>query len=681
MAETRSKSQGTSNAEFPSREDPKEGLDVPRILPSRLPRIFSLNADVLVNSTLSNLNYPTACGRALQNRGGLSYIEVCKPHTNIPPWDIVCTTGGNLSCQHVIHAVCCNWNKEDKVKSEEALRDLVMKIFGKCVELGVSSIAMPTIGAGKHGYPEDIVLKIILQEVDRISSKYVSKIALRNVSVIVFEDKQSNYSGKRGRHSSYFPSPPNMLNHKSRPQETPQQLKPQLQQALQPLSPQQATPTDTISIKPGNTANLKFGSVSIVLKEGDITKQTADAILNVLPKSLKLLDGGGVCQSILKTGSQIIQDELDQIRRDSNLGSILITSAGSIPNIKKIIHFVPTTTDVAGLQASIEQCFHSAQQHSLYHILIPAIGTANLNISPKSSADLILKAAKKFSETQNSLTVEIVVFLKKFFPDFNKAIEDQVEELATVAGSQHGQQNSGNTETQAVNNEVNNNSFTINVDSQDADNSNAAGTVEEIQLHFIGFKKNIDDAISETKVFVDRNKDERSVENIGDIFQKHKSEVDKLSRIYRVRIKSSSAGHLAVQGMKSDVQEFLVQFTEIRRKYEIDQRSWSDNLPSFWDEQPMGKSFHLATLLSSSSEYKEILTHFKNAFAVGTPPKVTKIERIQNPKMFELYQAKKKSMEGRENEMRLFHGTDVKNTVPINTNNFNRSYSGINVEH
>ena len=435
---------------------------------------------------------------------------------------------------------------------------------------------MPTIGAGKHGYPEDIVLKIILQEVDRISSKYVCKIALRNVSVIVFEDKQSNYGGKRGRHSSYFPSPrsmlPNMLNLKSGPQETPQQLKSQLQQALQPLSPQQATPTDTISIKPGNSANLKFGSVSIVLKEGDITKLTADAILNVLPKSLKLLDGGGVCQSILKTGSQIIQDELNQIRGDSNLGSILITSAGSIPNIKKIIHFVPTTTDVAGLQASIEQCFHSAQQHSLYHILIPAIGTANFNILPKSSADLILKAAKKFSETQNSLTVEIVVFLKKFFPDFNKAIEDQVEELATVAGSQYGQQNSGNTVTQAVNNEVNNNSLTINVDSQDADNSNAAETVEEIQLHFIGFKKNIDDAISETKVFVDRNKAERSIENIGDIFQKHKSEVDKLSRIYRVRVKCSPAGRLAVEGIKNDVAEFVVQFTEMRRKYEIDQR-------------------------------------------------------------------------------------------------------------
>ena len=59
-------------------------------------------------------------------------------------------------------------------------------------------------------------------------------------------------------------------------------------------------------------------------------------------------------------------------------------------------------------------------------------------------------------------------------------------------------------------------------------------------------------------------------------------------------------------------------------------------------------------------------------------PKVTKIERVQNPDLFRFYLAKKKAMGGRENEMRLFHGTDVKNIDAINGNNFNRSYAGSN---
>jgi hypothetical protein len=80
---------------------------------------LSLQADVLVNSALPNLKHPTACGKALQDRGGISYIEACKLHTNIPALDIVCTSGGNLPCQYVIHAVCCNWNKNEEKKSEK----------------------------------------------------------------------------------------------------------------------------------------------------------------------------------------------------------------------------------------------------------------------------------------------------------------------------------------------------------------------------------------------------------------------------------------------------------------------------------------------------------------------------------------------------------------------------------
>lgn len=83
-------------------------------------------AEILVNSTLSNLNHPTACGQALQDRGGVTYIEACKPHTNIPPWDIVCTSSGNLSCRYVIHAVCGDWTNQDKDESEKVSWELLI---------------------------------------------------------------------------------------------------------------------------------------------------------------------------------------------------------------------------------------------------------------------------------------------------------------------------------------------------------------------------------------------------------------------------------------------------------------------------------------------------------------------------------------------------------------------------
>ena len=420
---------------------------------------------------------------------------------------------------------------------------------------------MPTIGAGKHGYQEDIVLNIIKEEVKRISQKNDGHITLKNISVIVFKEK------RKERRRSF----PVSYSHQQ------QRLDMPLEKRWQSISP--TTSPDTISTMPGGATGLKFGSVNIVLNEGDITQQKADAVLNVLPKSLKLSDGGGVCGSILKTGGQIVQSELDKLRTEGTVGPMFVTSAGNILNVKKIIHFVPTTTDAAGLQNSIEQCFYFAQQNALSHLLIPAVGTANFNITPKNSANLILNAAKNFSGAK-SLTLEIVIFLKKLLPDFQKAIEEQMKELPQVVGLQ-------NSALQNLDSEAGDNLVSFDNDLPNNDDANVSGKpastadpkgenqsgvtsigiVEEIQIHFIGFKDNVEDAISDTKTSVSGNKVEKSIEDIGDILQKYKSEVERLSKIYRVLIMSSTSGRFALEGMKDDVTEFLVKFAELQIRH------------------------------------------------------------------------------------------------------------------
>lgn len=60
------------------------------------------------------------------------------------------------------------------------------------------------------------------------------------------------------------------------------------------------------------------------------------------------------------------------------------------------------------------------------------------------------------------------------------------------------------------------------------------------------------------------------------------------------------------------------------------------------------------------------------------------IERIQNLYLYKNYQVKKQSLEtknGRtDNERQLFHGTDENTIKSVNSNGFNRSYSGLNGE-
>jgi poly [ADP-ribose] polymerase 10/14/15 len=63
--------------------------------------------------------------------------------------------------------------------------------------------------------------------------------------------------------------------------------------------------------------------------------------------------------------------------------------------------------------------------------------------------------------------------------------------------------------------------------------------------------------------------------------------------------------------------------------------------------------------------------------------RIQTIQRIQNPKLWSQYTARKKAMDrenpqGTKNERNLFHGCAVGAVEPINHTGFNRSYAGAN---
>ena len=85
---------------------------------------------------------------------------------------------------------------------------------------------------------------------------------------------------------------------------------------------------------------------------------------------------------------------------------------------------------------------------------------------------------------------------------------------------------------------------------------------------------------------------------------------------------------------------------------------------------------HKVELSQSSSEYQDVLRKVQ-ATAVGV--NIQKIERIQNPHLYQSYTVRKQKMGkdiGGNSERQLFHGTDAKNVSHINTQGFNRSFCG-----
>ena len=87
---------------------------------------------------------------------------------------------------------------------------------------------------------------------------------------------------------------------------------------------------------------------------------------------------------------------------------------------------------------------------------------------------------------------------------------------------------------------------------------------------------------------------------------------------------------------------------------------------------------HAVPLSQTSQEYQEVQRKVQaSAGAVN----IQKIERIQNPHLYQSYTVRKQKMDkdiGGNSERQLFHGTSAKNVSHINTQGFNRSFCGAN---
>ena len=85
---------------------------------------------------------------------------------------------------------------------------------------------------------------------------------------------------------------------------------------------------------------------------------------------------------------------------------------------------------------------------------------------------------------------------------------------------------------------------------------------------------------------------------------------------------------------------------------------------------------HSVELSQSSSEFQEVL---RKVQATADGARIHKIERIQNPHLYQSYMVRKQKMDkelGGDSERQLFHGPNAKNISHINTQGFNRSFCG-----
>lgn len=155
---------------------------------------------------------------------------------------------------------------------------------------------------------------------------------------------------------------------------------------------------------------LKVNQTSISLIKGDITKITADVIVNAANSSL--LGGGGVDGAIHQAGGRSILEECLRIRERQGgcaVGEAVITTAGNLP-ARHVIHTVGPVWNGGnqGEASLLADCYRNslglALEYKAKSIAFPNISTGIYRFPKQLAAETALEAVIDYLNSVNDPT-------------------------------------------------------------------------------------------------------------------------------------------------------------------------------------------------------------------------------------------------------------------------------------
>jgi len=165
--------------------------------------------------------------------------------------------------------------------------------------------------------------------------------------------------------------------------------------------------------------------------QGDITRQTTDAIVNAANSSL--MGGGGVDGAIHRAGGSAILEECKQIvSRQGRLptGKAVITTAGNMKT-KHVIHTVGpiwhggSQGEAELLASAYRESLKLAAENNLSSISFPSISTGAYGYPVDEASRVALKTVTSFlSETTSIKEVVFVLFDVRTLDAYASALQE-----------------------------------------------------------------------------------------------------------------------------------------------------------------------------------------------------------------------------------------------------------------
>jgi len=162
---------------------------------------------------------------------------------------------------------------------------------------------------------------------------------------------------------------------------------------------------------------LIINQTKLSLTQGDITKQTTDAIVNAANPGL--MGGGGVDGAIHRAGGLAILEECKQIvAKQGRLqtGKAAITTGGNL-KVKKVIHTVGpvwyggSRNEAELLASAYHECLKVATENKLASISFPSISTGAYGYPVSEAAKIAVRTVISFLREQATSIKEVVFVL------------------------------------------------------------------------------------------------------------------------------------------------------------------------------------------------------------------------------------------------------------------------------
>ncbi|XP_054481399.1 core histone macro-H2A.1 isoform X2 [Anoplopoma fimbria] len=159
------------------------------LIHSEVSNLAGFDVEGVINPTNAELELKDDLGSALEKKGGKEFIEALselkKKNGPLEVAGAVLTAGFGLPAKYVIHCNSPGWGSD---KCEEMLDKTVKNCLALADEKKLKSVAFPSIGSGRNGFPKQTAAQLILKA---ISTYFVATMSstIKTVYFVLFDSE------------------------------------------------------------------------------------------------------------------------------------------------------------------------------------------------------------------------------------------------------------------------------------------------------------------------------------------------------------------------------------------------------------------------------------------------------------------------------------------------------------